>query len=143
MQAVSGGCHCGNILVELELSRPANTYNPRACDCTFCRKHGAAYISDPQGRLDIRIKSEGDSRFYRQGSGTAECLLCGVCGVLVGALYRENNRIYAAINAQVVDAPTAFGAEQTASPKALAQPDKVNRWRDIWFSRATLIYGRS
>jgi hypothetical protein len=103
MQRVGGGCHCGNIRVELELTRTAGTYNPRACDCDFCRKHRAAYVSDPQGSLLILIRDERDSGRYAQGSGQAELLLCRNCGVLVSPLYRQAGRLYAAVNANIVE----------------------------------------
>jgi hypothetical protein len=138
MHQVSGGCHCGSILVQLRLLQAPMTYSPRACDCDFCRKHGAAYVSDPEGSLDIRIKAEGDGRTYRQGSGLAELLFCGNCGVLIGALYRDEGRVYATVNVKVVDGPTAFGAEQPVSPKNLAGTDKVKRWQDLWFANVVL-----
>jgi hypothetical protein len=138
MHQVSGGCHCGGILVEFELSQPPVTYSPRACDCDFCRKHGAAYVSDPAGSLHIRIEADGTGRTYRQGSGMAELLLCGNCGVLIGALYRNDGRVYATINAKIVEGPTAFGAEQPVSPKKLAATEKVTRWQDLWFANVVL-----
>jgi hypothetical protein len=143
MHTLSGGCHCGNILLELELSQDPSAYRPRACDCTFCSKHGAAYISDAQGSLRIQIGAERDSRMYRQGSGIAECLLCANCGVLVGALYRCDGQTYAAVNAKVIDVPGGVGEEQPVSPKSLVDSDKVGRWQNIWFSNVSLGYGRT
>ena len=139
MYRMSGGCHCGNILVDLELARAPDTYNPRACDCDFCRKHCAAYVSDSRGSLLIRIKDERHSGRYPQGSGIAECLLCTNCGVLVGALYRNDGRLYAAVNVKVVDGRTNFGAEQPVSPKTLSASEKVNRWQDIWFANVSIV----
>ena len=49
------------------MTRPPEAYNPRACDCDFCSKHGAAYVSDPKGALRIRLKEEGQTSRYRQG----------------------------------------------------------------------------
>jgi hypothetical protein len=130
---VSGGCHCGNVRVDLQLAREPGTYHPRACDCDFCRKHGAAYVSDPQGSLSIRIQDARSFGNYRQGSGVAECIFCARCGVLIGALYRSEGRIWGAINAKIVEDSTTFGAEQCVSPKTLAADEKEKRWRDIWF----------
>lgn len=138
MHKVSGGCHCGNILVELELSRAPETYNPRACDCDFCRKHGATYVSDAQGSLVIRLKREADSGRYHQGSGLAECLLCRNCGVLIGALYQSDTQLYATVNVKAVDARVTFGAEQSVSPKQLSEREKVIRWQQIWFSNVLI-----
>lgn len=139
MHSASSGCHCGNILVDLELTRAPETYNPRACDCDFCRKHDAAYVSDPQGSLAIRIKNERLSGTYRQGSGQAEFLFCRNCGVLVGVLYRNDARLFAAVNAKAVSGGTPFGPEQTVSPKSLSANDKVKRWHDLWFSNVSIV----
>ena len=138
MDTLSGGCHCGNILVEFTLLRPPDQYRPRACDCSFCRKHGAAYLSEPQGSLHIRVRDERETGRYRQGSEQAELLLCRRCGVLVGALYNDAGRLYAAVNSKVVDAAVRFGAEQTVSPQRLSGAEKVTRWQELWFSNVTI-----
>jgi hypothetical protein len=142
MHKLSGGCHCGNILVDMELARTPNTYNPRSCDCEFCRKHCASYVSDPQGSLIIRIKDERESARYHQGSGLAECLVCRNCGVLVGALYASDKQRYATVNVNVVDARATFGAEQPVSPKKLSESERVKRWQEIWFPNIDVVIAR-
>jgi hypothetical protein len=141
MHIISGGCHCGRIEFSAELSRVPGSYNPRACDCDFCRKHGAAYISDPSGHLRIKINSESDVRRYRQGSGAAECLLCVNCGVLVTVLYRTGQVTYGAVNSRVTSDPTVFGEVNAVSPKMLLPSEKVKRWQDIWFCNVDVRYG--
>jgi len=139
MFKVSGGCHCGNMLVDLELARAPDTYHPRACDCDFCRQHGAAYVSDPQGSVTIHIKNQQLSGRYHQGSGQAEFLFCGNCGVLVGVLYRHDGRLFAAVNAKAVNGGQDFGAEQCVSPKSLSASEKVKRWQEVWFSSVSIV----
>ena len=139
MHKMNGGCHCGNVLVELELARAPDTYHPRACDCDFCTKHNAAYVSDPQGSLVIRIKDQHLSGRYRQGSGQAEFLFCRNCGVLVSVIYRNDGRLFAAVNAKAVSGGKVFGAEQTVSPKMLSADDKAKRWQDVWFSNVSIV----
>jgi hypothetical protein len=138
MHSVSGGCHCGNIQLDLQLANALGSYEPRACDCTFCRKHGAAYISDAQGALRVRINDHRQSGTYRQGSELAEMLLCTHCGVLVGALYRTEGRIYATVNVRAIEGAERFGVEQPVSPKKLSGDAKIARWKDLWFSRVEL-----
>lgn len=131
---MNGGCYCGNILVQLELANEAGHYNPRACDCGFCRKHGAAYLSDPQGSVRLRIQDPSHSTRFRQGSELAEMLLCTRCGVLVGALYRDEQSLYATLNVKVLEGAAGFGAEQAVSPRRLSGQDKVARWKNLWFA---------
>jgi hypothetical protein len=123
----------------MDLTREPGAYNPRACDCTFCRKHGASYVSDAKGSLAIRIADQHHVGKYRQDGGLAEFLLCRTCGVLVGVLYSHDGRLYGAINTNVTDARESFGAEQTVSPKKLSGNEKVQRWQELWFPNVNLI----
>jgi hypothetical protein len=136
---VAGGCHCGNIAVRLHLARSPDDYRPRSCDCDFCRKHGACYLSDPQGALSIQVRHGSECGRYRQGSGAAEFLVCRNCGVLVVALYRGEQQLYATVNARALDAGASFGAEQPVSPQKLSQSEKIKRWQALWFSDIELI----
>jgi hypothetical protein len=134
-QGLRGGCHCGSIRVELDLTRSPESYHPRACDCDFCRKHAAAWVSDPKGSLRIR---SAQAAIYRQGSGQAELLLCGNCGVLVAALYRSGERLYAAVNVRAIEGGAGFGSEQPVSPQSLSGPQKAQRWCDLWFPKVDI-----
>lgn len=135
---IAGGCHCGNIHVDVKLPRTPSTYNPRACDCDFCRKHGAAYISDPQGSVRIHVKDAQQLGKYLQGSGIAECLICRNCGVLVGVIYVDDGQLYAGINSKIIDGDPSFAAEVPVSPKTLPDDKKVERWKDLWFADASI-----
>jgi len=139
MHVLSGGCHCGQLLVKVELTRAPYTYQPRACDCDFCRKHGAAYVSDPQGAVLIGIGDPNADGRYRQGSGLAELLVCRNCGVAVGALYRSEARLYGVVNARVLGASAGFGAEETVSPQRLSAREKVSRWQELWFADVRIV----
>jgi hypothetical protein len=130
---ISGRCHCGNITVQVALPKSPETYRPRACDCEFCRKHAAAYVSDPDGTLFIHVIEPQLTIRYRQGSGSAEMLLCGRCGVLMGALYGDAGHRFGVVNARVLES-TTLGSAETVSPKTLTADAKVERWRRLWFS---------
>lgn len=134
----TGGCHCGNLSVTMHLAGNPGAYAPRACDCDFCRKHAAAYLSDPQGRLAIRIRDTSLASHYRQGSGRAEFLACARCGVLVAVCYADDSRLYAAINARIFDEPGMFAAETPVSPRLLAANDKILRWKAAWFADVSI-----
>lgn len=138
VNTLTGGCHCGNIQLELELTRAPDSYNPRACDCDFCTKHSAAYLSDPKGALTIRIQDSAKVGRYRQGNTLAEFLICSDCGVLVGVTYKNEGRLYGAANAKAIQGGKGFGPEQTVSPKTLSGEQKVSRWRDVWFPDVTI-----
>src|SRR5579864_1455137 len=68
MHRLTGQWHCGDLRVELELPAELVSYGPRECDCDFCRKHGAAYVSDREGTMRVSAKAKIRSAWYRQGS---------------------------------------------------------------------------
>jgi hypothetical protein len=134
-----GGCHCGRLRVAFSTGLDPAAINPRACDCSFCRKHGAAYVSDPAGQLRIGMAEPDDMRRYRQGSNTAEFLFCSHCGILVAAIFDHHGRTYGAVNARCLDATARFAEAVTASPQRLAAEDKVDRWLHLWIPDVELV----
>ena len=134
MTQLYGGCHCGNIKLEITLSDTLESYHPRACDCDFCRSHGAAYISDRNGAVKMTVAREFDLRRHRQGSGIADFLICNNCGVLVAVSYQEEAALYMSINSRAVSAPDKFGDAEATSPKQLSDAERVQRWKELWFS---------
>lgn len=140
MYSLNGGCHCGNVQVKLELTRQPAAYHPRACDCDFCRKHAAAYLSDPRGTLAIRVRDASNMGAYRQGNSLAECLVCRNCGVMVGVIYRRGGPVIGAVNVKAIEGGANFAAEQPVSPKALSGEEKIARWQDIWFPNVIIAF---
>ncbi len=137
MYHLTGSCHCGTIEITIGLPKPPADYRPRACDCSFCTKHGAAYVSDPAGRLGIVVNERGQAHEYSQGSGSARMLLCRKCGVQMAGLYRDGPRLFAAINVRMIDGAATFGDSQAASPRKLSPAEKVARWKSLWFADVT------
>ena len=126
-----GGCHCGTVQLVLETRHPLADFTPRACDCDFCTRHRAAWVSDEAG--DLRITASDGLRRYRQGSGQAEFLFCGNCGVLVAVICTgEDGLLRGAINRNSFDRRELFATEVTASPQQLAPEAKLARWTQLW-----------
>lgn len=134
----TGGCDCGNITVDMELMVDPASYHPRACDCSFCRKHGAAYVTDPNGKVAISVKHESELRKHRNGSELADFLICKRCGVLIGGLYQDGPGRYVTINVNTLDGYADFGQPVPVSPKTLSPEQKKSRWQEIWFSDVTI-----
>ena len=127
-----GRCHCGCIEVEFSTGEVPATIAPRMCDCSFCQKHGAAYISDPAGELRLIIANPSAVRTYRQGSEVARFQLCGECGVLVAVTFEHNTRVYGAVNATCLDRSVHLGAAVSASPQLTSSEARVARWLQVW-----------
>jgi len=132
-----GGCHCGRVAFEITLSGPASDYTPRACDCSFCRKHGAAWLSDAGGVLRVRLR--GEPLVYRQGSAQAEFIACPHCAVLVFVRHEHEGRVHAAVNVRALDGSVAFAAERPASPQTLSPDEKRGRWTQLWFADVRIV----
>lgn len=104
----SGGCHCGNITVQLRLSQPPEAMALRSCSCSFCRSHGTRTVSDRNGAAEIRARDWSLVERYRFGSGTADYLLCRRCGVYVGAVCETSSGPRAVINVNCLEDRAAF-----------------------------------
>lgn len=81
-----GGCHCGNLRLNLRLSQAPAQVALRACGCSFCRAHGTRTTSDPEGLVEIWADDWSLVEAYRFGSRTADFLVCRRCGVYLGAV---------------------------------------------------------
>ncbi|MFL6593165.1 MAG: GFA family protein [Luteimonas sp.] len=128
----AGGCHCGSVRWEFVSTLGRASFVPRACDCDFCSRHRAGWISDPAGSLRIRAPGERLQR-YRQGSGQAEFLLCRECGVLVAVVATcTAGRLLGAVNRNAFDARGGFADETIVSPRLLAADAKLGRWTEVW-----------
>ncbi|MFZ5844514.1 MAG: aldehyde-activating protein [Pseudomonadota bacterium] len=142
---LTGSCYCGNLQLAIGLSQSPADYQPRACDCEFCCKHGAAWLSDPDGVLTITVRDDARLRRLKQGDELAEFLLCADCGVVVAVSYEAAGTRFAAINARAVTLPAdraqAFAEPVPASPKRLSAAEKTARWQQLWF-RGVILQSR-
>jgi hypothetical protein len=106
-----GRCHCGAIGVELSLPRPIGDTPLRRCGCSFCRKHGARTVADPAGLVIIEARDPLAVRRYRFGLRTADYLVCGFCGVYVGAVIEAADGLRATLNVNLLDIGPSLPAE--------------------------------
>ena len=104
----SGGCHCGNISVQLRLSRTPEQTPLRSCSCSFCRAHATRTLSDRDGLVTISAADWSLVERYRFGSATADYLLCRRCGVYIGAVCDTGNGRRAVVNVNCLDDRAAF-----------------------------------
>jgi hypothetical protein len=95
--ALQGACHCGAIRAALHATKPAAELQVRACQCSFCTRHGAMTVSDPNGRAVIEIDGAALAR-YRFGTRTGTSLICGRCGMYAGVILEDGGKVWAAIN---------------------------------------------
>lgn len=134
MHALEGGCHCGNIAVTYRTTVAPEDARPRACQCTFCRKHATRAVSDPAGSLEIRVVDPAAMSRYRFGTGSADFLVCRTCGVYVAAFMADPDDAhgYATLMANALDAQARYPAADPTSYAGEEVHAKRERRRRVW-----------
>ena len=154
---VKGGCYCGNIKLTAGLTRDPASYAPRLCDCTFCKKHAAGYLSDPLGTLHISVVDEEKlTRFKQEKDGNAEFLVCKDCGVLTSVVFQRlsiesiaaengSRTVIGAINSRSIDDFEAVFPlpPVSVSPRLLSASEKIDRWSANWFGNVTFASAKA
>jgi len=140
---VRGRCHCGNISFALDWAPDPSEIPARACDCTFCQKHGGVWTSKPDGRLRVQVREPSYVSQYAFGTGTAQFHVCVRCGIVPVVTSEIDGRLYAVVSVNVFEgvdpallkrAPVSFDAEDESVRLARR---KRNWIRDVVFETAT------
>lgn len=84
-------CHCG--AVELRVTLSEGLASAHRCDCSFCRRRGAATVSAPLSGLKV-IKGADNLTVYQWGTGTAKHYFCKTCGIYTHHQRRSNPNEY-------------------------------------------------
>ena len=124
MTELTGHCHCGAIRVELTTALTAGELPLRACQCSFCQRHGSLTTADPQGRLHIEA-APGAANRYRFGLGVTDFLLCAECGVYVAAMMDTEAGLSAVLNVRGVQLP----GFETRTPAPMIYDDETPEQR--------------
>src|SRR5262245_13235631 len=105
MRSHEGICHCRAIGFVYRTALEPRDWFIRACQCSFCRAHGALATSDPLGSLEFIEHVPGALNRYRFGRKTADFLICRVCGGYIGAAMQSGGRGFGIINVRVLPLP--------------------------------------
>jgi hypothetical protein len=122
-----GSCHCGAIRIAFETGK---ALEPRACQCGFCRRHGARSVSDPQGTAALTLAVEPVR--YRFASRSADYLICPRCGIYVGAVANIDGRELITLNLNAFDDPHADLAATPVDYDGEDAATKAERRRERW-----------
>ena len=133
MNTLTGSCHCGALHLTFETPTPLDALPLRACDCSFCRKHGARSTSDPAGRVHLTVDDPGALLRYRFGTRTAEILICRNCGIYLAATAAIDGALYAVININTLDDRTPFDRVPELTNRDHEDADqRASRRRATW-----------
>lgn len=132
MTVLAGSCHCGNIQVRFETRLDPRDLKLRACDCSFCRKHGVRSVMDPNGSARIEVADEGELSRYVFGLRTAEFLVCKRCGAYAAAVLQEAGSAWAVLNANLLDQDALPKDAMRSSYGAETAQGRVERRKREW-----------
>lgn len=124
LMLIHGKCHCGNISFSLTWDPDPVEIPARACNCSFCLKHGGVWTSNPNGALEIVVKAPALVSKYAFGTETAEFHTCARCGVVPLVTSRIDDRLYAVVSVNALEgidqsllrhASASYDGEETES----------------------------
>jgi hypothetical protein len=133
---ILGSCHCGNISFDLAWEPDPPEIPARACDCSFCSKHGGVWTSNPAGALAVRVRDASLVSKYVFGTETATFHICGRCGVVPLVTSEIDGHTYAVVSVNAfsnVDpallkrAPVTFEGEDLGSRMARRKRNWIGR----------------
>jgi hypothetical protein len=127
--AFTGSCHCGRVHVGFRATSP--TLQVRACQCGFCRRHGAKNVTDNDGFAEITC--DGPLVRYRFGLMTSDSLLCPGCGVYIGAAIEADGITRVTLNAAgLAMAPFADQLAEPMDYRGETLHERLDRRRARW-----------
>lgn len=133
---IDGACHCGNIRFALDWNGEADAIAARACDCTFCVKHGGVWTAQAGASLNLRLRDPQQVSRYAFGTHTADFLVCAICGAVPAVVSLIEGRLYAVVNvntfenlepARIQRAPASLDGENEAARLARRQRNWIGR----------------
>jgi hypothetical protein len=139
---IGGTCHCGNIAFRLDWPGEAAEIPARACDCSFCTKHGGIWTSNPKARLTVTVENPRLVSKYSFGTRTASFHVCARCGAVPLVTSEIDGGVYAVVNVNAFDkvdparlrkSPVTFEGENAESRLARR---KRNWIADVRFAAA-------
>ena len=128
-----GGCHCGTLGFVFQTALPATEWAVRACQCRFCRLHGALTTSDSGGRLTFTVGDVDLLERYRFGLRTADFLVCRRCGVYVGAQIETTHGAFGIVNVlTMTPVPDGLPVSTPAEYSSENSDERVERRKKRW-----------
>jgi len=129
---LTGECHCGALAVEFDTELPPEQIQVRACQCAFCRAHGALSVTDPTGLLTFRARNSSRLVRYRFGLKLADFLLCSRCGTYLGAFMEEAGCSLGVLNICVLEQRDRFGIPTLMRYDGETPQSRLQRRRERW-----------
>ncbi|MEM1352096.1 MAG: GFA family protein [Pseudomonadota bacterium] len=82
-------CHCGAVALEVYL--PNGLSSAARCNCSFCKRRGAAAVTALTDQVRV-LKGADRLTLYTWGTGTAKHYFCETCGIYTHHQRRSDPR---------------------------------------------------
>ena len=137
---IQGRCHCGNIAFDLDWDADPPLIPARACDCTFCVKHGGVWTSNPRESLVVTVAEPARVSRYEFGTRTACFHVCSRCGAVPLVTCDIDDHVYAVVNVNTFENVQAEWLQR--SPASFAGEDvaaRLGRRRCNWIADVAFV----
>ncbi len=129
---IEGSCHCGAIGFTLRTAQPPELWIVRACQCGFCRSHGARTFADPGGWVSFAVQDSSKLNRYRFGLKTADFLVCSACGVYLASVLTSPHGQFATVNINTLCEPVMVADAQPVSYEGESIEERQARRERRW-----------
>ncbi|MGZ5171020.1 MAG: GFA family protein [Burkholderiales bacterium] len=132
LHAFEGRCHCGAVAFTFRTSQLPERWSVRACQCSFCRAHGARTTADPDGSVTFHVADASKLRRYRFGTRSTDFIVCGDCGVYLAALLTSRRGQFATLNINTIRTPLDVPQAQPVSYDGESLEQRLSRRERRW-----------
>jgi hypothetical protein len=133
---IVGSCHCRNISFSLTWVPEPTEILARACDCSFCTKHGGIWTSCPTGSLTVAVRDPLLVSKYAFGTRTAEFHICSRCGIVPLVTSTIEGHVYAVVSVNAFEGvPASLIRPAAASFENESEDVRLARRQRNWIAR--------
>ncbi|MBT8078370.1 MAG: GFA family protein [Gammaproteobacteria bacterium] len=142
-ESINGGCHCGNLRYTLDWPDGGSEIPARRCGCSFCRKHGGIWTSNPDARLLAQIADPSQLSRYQFGTVTAHFYICSNCGAAPFVVSEIDDTLYAVVNVNTLEKIDSARFDESATDFDGEDTDsRLERRKKNWIPDVTIAFGQ-
>jgi hypothetical protein len=133
---------CGNISFKLTWEPEPKEIPARACDCSFCVKHGGVWTSCNTGSVKVNVGNPSLVSKYSFGTKTAQFHICSRCGVVPVVTSLIDGHTYAVVSVNAFEGvDPSLLRRSSASFEGENEGDRLSRRKKNWIANVEYIAG--
>jgi hypothetical protein len=140
---IQGRCHCGNLSFTLDWPGDPAQIPARACGCSFCRKHGGVWTSNPKAALEVTVTDASKVLHYAFGTRTAQFHVCSACGIVPVVTSRVDGHLYAVVSVNAFEGVDPARLQRAAADfEGEDEPTRLARRARNWIAEVRFVDSR-